>query len=95
MLPASANSRSEFRLLVDAIQCDDLASARAAYTRLDVVSAGALIRIGMLLQLGDLAAARRALDALEDRAQEALRQARAKQSSRTAFGHPGPEGAIR
>jgi len=70
----------DYRLMVDAIQSGDLASARKAYgqimERLRGIGAGAdgaLTKIGVSLGRGDLIAANRTLDALESKALLVLR----------------------
>ena len=70
----------DYRLLVEAVQADDLPTARKAYGRMmeRLSSAGAgsddaLTRIGASLRRGDLATARRTLDGLEGKALQVLR----------------------
>jgi hypothetical protein len=77
-LPSSA--ARDYRLLVEAVQADDLGAARKAYGRMmeRLSSAGtgsedALTRIGTGLRGGDLATVRRTLDGLEGKALKVLR----------------------
>jgi hypothetical protein len=77
-LPGS--TARDYRLLVDAVQADDLATARKAYGRMmeRLSSAGtgsddALTRIGVSLRQGDLATVRRTLNGLEGKALQVLR----------------------
>lgn len=77
-LPSDA--AHDYRLLVEAVQADDLATARKAYGRMmeRLTGAGtgsedALTRIGVSLRRGDLATARRTLDGLEGKALQVLR----------------------
>jgi Arc/MetJ family transcription regulator len=77
-LPSSA--ARDYRLLVEAVQADDLPTARKAYGRMmeRLTSAGtgsddALTRIGISLRRGDLATVRRTLDGLEGKALQVLR----------------------
>lgn len=66
--------------MVDAIQTGDLDAARAAYGRMmerlgsiGVGADNALTRIGVSLRRGDLASAKRTLEALESKALRVLR----------------------
>lgn len=77
-LPSSA--AHDYRLLVEAVQADDLPTARGAYGRMmeRLSSAGTgsddtLARIGASLRKGDLATVRRNLNGLEGRALQVLR----------------------
>ncbi|MDQ7249488.1 hypothetical protein [Dongia sedimenti] len=73
-------SSQDYRRMVEAIQADDLDTARRAYghlmERLSSAGAGtggALAKIGASLRRGDLAAAQRTLDGLESKALRVLR----------------------
>jgi len=77
---SAGGAASDYRLLVDAVQADDLATARGAYGRMmeRLSSAGTgsddtLARIGDGLRRGDLAIVRRALNGLEGKALQVLR----------------------
>ncbi len=81
--PTSGAAR-DYRLLVDAVQSDDLPAACAAYgrmmERLSSNGAGAddaLARIGESLRSGDLATAQLTLDGLEGKALQVLEGLRA------------------
>ena len=81
--PASGAAR-DYRLLVDAVQSDDLPAARAAYgSMMELLSSSgagtddALARIGESLRSGDLATVRRTLDGLEGKALQVLEGLRA------------------
>ena len=70
----------DYRLLVEAVQADDLPTARAAYGRMMERLSGAgtgsddtLARIGAGLRMGDLATVRRNLNGLEGKALQVLR----------------------
>lgn len=70
----------DYRLMVDAVQAGDLTAACKAYgrmmERLSGIGVGAddtLARIGVSLRSGDLEAAQRILDRLENRALRVLR----------------------
>jgi hypothetical protein len=70
----------DYRRLVEAVQADDLDTARKAYGRMmeRLSSAGtgsddALTRIGTSLRSGDLATVRRTLNGLEGKALQVLR----------------------
>jgi hypothetical protein len=76
----SSSAAHDYRQLVEAVQADDLSTARKAYghmmERLSSAGAGsddALTRIGVSLRRGDLATVRRTLDGLEGKALKVLR----------------------
>ena len=75
-----SGAASDYRLLVEAVQADDLPTARGAYGRMmeRLSSAGTgsddtLTRIGAALRRGDLGAVRQTLDGLEGKALQVLR----------------------
>ena len=77
-LPSGA--ARDYRLLVEAVQSDDLTTARKAYGRMmERLSSGGtgsddtLARIGASLRRGDLATVRRTLNGLEGKALQVLR----------------------
>ena len=76
----SSGAARDYRLLVEAVQADDLATARKAYGRMmeRLSSAGtgsddALTRIGESLRRGDLSTVRWTLSGLEGKALQVLR----------------------
>jgi len=86
---SSPESAYDFRILVEGLHSDDLAMASDAYERMvDAAPAtiaracdDPLTRIGVSLEHGDLMAARRTLDGLEDKALQLLHGLKAKTRS--------------